>query len=364
MKTVRALIRCSVLLGASLILVRADGGSAAAPAPAPASKPSSPTGPWLMWAPPQRPETGDAPEWNGATGSGVGEGGSSETDTAAPENAERVAEQTYAINQERLQHPEDEASFNQTAKQQAYDDDWMLRNYTDQLKKRHLEKSDFKNPYLVPDPLDQSKNGLSSDPLADPPETKKTRPAGMRPGLDVTSTLTPTKPLTSAAFQPLLAPLASGATANRLDATEGLTDDDTGNASASLLPVPNAGATVAPANSNDGSVASLLDVPGLTAASQGGLRSAGIDLDDSGLGASNRARPIDDFVLPTARGSDVSEFFKKQAEALAPPTVAGTLPIVAVPVKPRLIVDPEPVAKPVISGLRTHVDDPFDILQR
>jgi hypothetical protein len=370
MKTARALAQCGALLGAGILLAHADGGSAdsSAPASAPAPTKTNPTGPWMMWTPPVRPDTGDAPAWNGATGDGVGEGGNSASEGTEAENTERIAEQTYAMNQEKQQHPEE--TLDQTAKQQTYDQDWLLRNYTDELKKRHLEKADYTNPYLSPEPaLDSSKSLLSDDPLLAPPDEEKKKTAkadSTASDLDTRDTLTPKKPLTTLTFQPLLGAFGSTPATARPDATGTLTDLGSMDSGASLLPVPNGLPAGNVSTSPDTSIVSMLDVPGLTAASQGGIApNNAIDFDDSGAPTA-RPRPsaTNDFMIPTAQANDVTEFFKKQAEALAPPTMPGTVPTVALPPKSRLVLNPEPTAKPTISGLRTHVDDPFDILQR
>ena len=367
MKTARALIHCGACLGAGILLAHSDGGSTATPppaaAPAPASKPANPTGTWLMWAPPTRPVTVDAPAWNGSTGEGDS-GGTSDADAGDSQDAEHIAEQTYLMNQEKQAHPHTE-NLNEEAREQAYAQDWMLRSYTDQLKKRHLENSDFTNPYLTADPL-ASSPGLASDPLLAEPADKK-KPAARSPSavssIDDEKTLTPKKSLTSLAIQPLLGAFASTEPAARTDATADV-GDGTLNSGASLLPVPNMRPPGGLTGSSDTSD-SLLDMPGLTAASQGGIAmNNSIDFDDSDSGNRHRTATDNNFLAPTAQASDVTEFFKKQAEALAPPTVPGTTPTVVLPPKPRIVVNPEPTAKPAISGLRSHVDDPFDILQR
>ncbi len=363
MKTVPALLRWGGFLAAGLLLAHADSNSATSPPPATTSTApkTGPTGPWVTWVP-ARPATGSAPEWNGATGDDVGQGGSA-GEGADPENAERIAEQTYAMNQDKQQHPQS-TTVDETAKQQAYDQDWMLRNYTDELKKRHLEKADYTNPYLSSETMDAPKDLLADDPLLDPPEKKKTpKSASLTSDIDNPETLKPKKSLTALTFQPLLNPLISNSMAHP-DAAGSLVDESALNTGASLLPVPSVRPTDEMGVTNDGSVASLLDVPGLTAASQGGIApNNAIDFNDSGAPMTNRPRS-DNFLAPTAQPNDVAEFFKKQALALAPPTAPGTVPTVAQPFKPHVILNLEPTAKPAISSMRTHVDDPFDILQR
>ena len=123
----------------------------------------------------------------------------------------------------------------------------------------------------------------------------------------------------------------------------------------------------------DDSLDSLLDSPGLTAQREGLTKNNELDLqdalpdEDADRAAAPHANRNTDFLVPTAPTSDVSEFFKKQAEALqppGPPTALQPSQAVTAP-KPLVPQDaPEPLAKPPISGLRSHVDDPFDILNR
>jgi hypothetical protein len=363
MKPAHALAGCGAFFGVAILVARADNAGASAPPPTAAPAPLAshplvitPQGPWLQTSPPVRPEYAEAPVFSGATGeSNSSASDNTEGEHLDPADAERIAEQTYAANQEEKK-PADAALPDQVAKQQAYAQDWMLRDYTARLKKQGLEKADFTNPYLVPAPLDPAHPEMTPDPLLNPPVRKKaaaTNPSASP--FDDASTLTPKKTLASAGFQPLLPALISPAVA-ATSGTVGIEELSASNAS--MLSV--SGLSTGDASS-DNSVDSLLEVPGLTAAAQNGVApNNAIDFDNASPDA-NRPRPANNFLVPTAPANDVSEFFKKQAEALAPP---GTVPTVLLPPKPRLIIDPEPVAKPAVSGIRSHVDDPFDILKQ
>jgi hypothetical protein len=366
MKSTHAWTGCGAFLGVAILFARADNADSSAPPPpaaaapaAPASHPLviTPQGPWLQTFPPVRPDYVEAPAFNGPTGENPsGAADNTDSEHLDPADAERVAEQTYAANQEEKKQP-DAGLQDQVAKQQAYAQDWMLRDYTARLKRQGLEKSDFTNPYLIPEPVDPAHPELAPDPLLDSPEKKKASATDPNASpFDDSSTLTPKKTLASAGFQPLLPALVSPPVA-ATSGTVGIEELSPADPNASLLSVPGDSTT-------DNSVDSLLDVPGLTAAAQNGVApDNAIDFDKASPD-NNRPRPTNGFLVPTAPTSDVAEFFKKQAEALAPPTVPGTVPAVLLPLKPRLIVDPEPAAKPAASGLRSHVDDPFDILKQ
>jgi hypothetical protein len=364
MKPAHALVGCGAFLGATILFAHADNSGAPAAAPAAASHPLviTPQGPWLQSFPPVHSDTGDAPSFDGATSDSTSaateNAGAQEID---PTDAERIAAQTYQMNQEKKDQP-DPNTLEQTAKQQAYDNDWMLRDYTAQLKKQGLEKAGYTNPYLVPEPLDPATLQSSDDPLLDQPEKKK--PAASTPPaspFDDSSTLTPKKTLASLGFQPLLPPLTAPVTAPSIGSGAGGIGDASPDSSAGL-PDLNAQPPGSLGVPSDTAVDSLLEVPGLTAAAQNGVApNNAIDLDDPANDSANRPRPANNFLVPTAPADDVTEFFKKQAEALAP---SGTVPTILLPPKPRLIVNPEPMAKPAISGLRSHVDDPFDILKQ
>jgi hypothetical protein len=373
MKTAHALIRFGAFFGATILAAHADNNAApASSAPAPAGTPAvSPQGPWLQSFPPAPSSTLDAPTYSSSSSdTGSASGGSSGGESSDAGDAEHVAEQTYLMYLEKKDHP-DETSLDQVAKQQAYAKDWMLRSYTDQLKKHGLEKADYTNPFLVPEPLDPTKPQLTGDPLLAPPDKKTTKTKTARPlsPFDDASTLTPKKSLAPLAFQPLLAPLISPVTAPHpetisMAGLDEMASPDSGN---SLLPVPNGRSGDNLNGDGDNALGSLLDVPGLTAATQGGIApNNAIDFEAPPRGSADRAGQAgrDNFLVPTAPASDVSEFFKKQAEALAPPTAPGAVATVMLPTKPHVFVDPQPMAKPAVSGLRSHVADPFDILQR
>ena len=370
MKPAQAWAGCGALLGATILLARADNTGAAASPPPPASAPArlashplviSPQGPWLETFPPARPDYGEAPAFDGPTGSSSpGTTDNVEGEHLDPADAERIAEQTYMANAEGKKPAAPELP-DQVAKQQAYEQDWMLRDYTARLKKQGLEKADFTNPYLVPEPVDPAHPEQASDSLLNRPEKKKADASdpSVSP-FDDTSTLTPKQTLLSGGFQPLLPALVTPAAA-ATGGTVGLDELSPADSSASLLSLP--GVPTGDASS-DNSVDSLLEVPGLTAAAQNGIAPNNAINFDGPSPDANRPRPANGFLVPTAPTSDVSEFFKKQAEALAPPTSPGAVPTVMLPPKPVLNVEPESVAKPAMSGIRSHVDDPFDILKQ
>ena len=121
---------------------------------------------------------------------------------------------------------------------------------------------------------------------------------------------------------------------------------------------------------NGGGTDSSLGIPGMTAAQSGmGVPSdQNFNIQDPLPGEPvERQKKFQDqnnFLIPTAPTSDVSEFFKRQAEALQPPMAPTALRPPIVMARPVAPVRPEPMAKPAVSGLRSHVDDPFDILHR
>jgi len=368
MKPTQALAGCGVLFGLALLVARADNSGASSTPPPTAAAPAplaahplviTPQGPWLQSSPPVRPEYAETPVFDGPIGGvrSYNSTVSTDSENLDPADAERIAEQTYRETQEDNKTPDDKLQ-DQAAQEQVYEQDWMLRDYTAALKKRGLEKADFTNPYLIPAPTDPDHPEAPVDPLLNPPEKKK--PSATDPSalpFDDTSSLTPKKTLVSTGFQPLLPPLISPAPA-ATHGTVGLDELSAANPNDSMLTVPT------PDASSDNAVDSLLEVPGLTAATQNGLAPNDTTDFDQGSPGANRPRPASSFLVPTVPTSDVAEFFKKQAEALAPPGSPGTVATLPLPTKPRLVIDPEPMAKPALSGLRSHVDDPFDILKQ
>jgi hypothetical protein len=290
-----------------------------------------------------------------------------------PDN-EEIADQTYLMNQEKKNEPDLQA-LDQEEKQQAYNNDWMLRDYTARLKKNGLESASETNPYLVPDPnadLTQQKS-VDQDPLLAAPDTSTHRRDDSG-AIDTSSQLTPKKSLVPLSFQPLLAPLNP-----TIAAKPGLLNQNTPNLtndlgqmdqSAALLPVP--GGMGARGNGTDLSDTSedLLGVPGLTAASENGgvAPNNALDFEDTVSETAterDRARSgANNFLVPTAPTNDVAEFFKKQADALQAPTAPTVLQPAAAPAKPQPAEPPARIVEPRMSGIRAHVDDPFDILRR
>jgi hypothetical protein len=283
---------------------------------------------------------------------------------------EVIAEESIAIRDEHFSEPNFQA-FDQAQKQRAYDNDWMLRDYTAKLKKEGLANTPATDPSLVPQPDDPNAPQVYKDPLL--PENQVAQPETRhRPQTDPTTELTPPTSLSPIALQPLLPPLNPSSPPLARRNAWGSPDPSTTDATAAdmtaafpALPAPrDLGAL-------DESPDSLLDSPGLTAQREGLTKSNELDLqdplpDENNVPSSRSSRNTD-FLVPTAPTSDVSEFFRKQAEALqppGPPTALRPAEAAAAP-KPLIPLDaPEPLAKPPVSSLRTHVADPFDILNR
>jgi hypothetical protein len=384
MKNALTLAGCGALIGSAMLAAHADNN---APAQAPASTSSAPAASvstTVLEAPsvpiPLFNQPSDAAPVDDANYSIVSD-------------PEQIAAQTYAMDQARNQQ-DNAAALEQRAQRQAYDNDWMLRDYNEQLKKRGLMKANEVNPYLAPAPAgttastdtitgdDDSTTSdnstdrtttsqtINEDPLLAPPAKKPSaHPASS--SIDDTDSLVPKKSLAGGAFAPLLPPLIPPAMATYHDPwgqAAALDDDiDPTNTSATLLPVPNApplGGPIAPNNDDTGST---LDVPGLTAASQGGIApNNALDFADPASDTDNRPNgrsSANNFLAPTAPASDITEFFRKQASLLQPPNAPTTAPPL-VPDSQRLPEAPPGLSHPVPSGLRSHVEDPFDILQR
>jgi hypothetical protein len=177
------------------------------------------------------------------------------------------------------------------------------------------------------------------------------------------------------ALQPLLPPLTSSSPHLPRRNAWGSPDPSTTEDAMAVDPTAGFPAALAPRNLGafDDSQDSLLDSPGLTAQREGLTKNNELDLQDAlpdentDRTAPPHANRNTDFLVPTAPTSDVSEFFKKQAEALQPPTATTVMQASQAATAPKLLVPqdaPEPLAKPPISGLRSHVADPFDILNR
>jgi hypothetical protein len=271
---------------------------------------------------------------------------------------EDVARQTLEIQQqnaEKAETAESDARAWQQQQQALEDHDWMLRGYEEQLRKKGLEKASDEDPDALSSP---NQNGDSTDPADDPLLTPPASVAkdkaadGSVTGNDKSTSLFPSM------LQPLLPPLAS----NTPSSNASISSDDTAEAD------PNSAASdTSPAIPTQPGDSSMLDIPGMTAA-QEGMAPRDLNLDDRlpDEPTDTTKPPVDQniFTPPTAPLSDADAFFKKQAASLQPlnaPTfrVLTTPPSVVNPYK-----EPKTTAKPVINGLRNHIADPFDILNR
>jgi hypothetical protein len=285
---------------------------------------------------------------------------------------EQIAEQTMEMQAERKQNGDSQPSW-QTEQQQeasrADQNDWMLRDYEAGLKKAGLSQTADTDPAAVSRATDPQSaaignplDAINDDPTINPEAESK--PSSPQPGRNDASQppdatkLIQFKSLTS--FQPLLPPLDSPAAAPH-DPWGGHSAADATAAITNMLPPSN----VAKETEND---SSSLDVPGLTAA-QSGMGPATEDLgfqdplpDESTDTRQKMIAERNNFMGPTAPTGDVSEFFKKQSEALQPPTAPNAVQPLTVLARPVSRVAPEPTAKPAMTGLRSHVDDPFDYL--
>jgi hypothetical protein len=277
---------------------------------------------------------------------------------------EKIAEQTMAFQAAQRAAPVVPPwEVEQEQEAEANNRDWMLRDYTARLQKAGLAPA-------TPTPSDPGTLSQSSDtandapaapidPLTQPIDTPKT-PS------DASTTTSETKPELSVSslgsLQPLLPPLNQPVPKAPTDpwGTAPVSQDFT--TTTDLTPTP------APTGEN-GSSSSTLDVPGLTAAESGmgpapgsiGFQDA---LPDEPAGGSRKIDDQNNFLVPIAPTSDVTEFFKKQAEGLRAPNAPTVMQPPTVMARPVVPVAPEPTAKPAISGLRSHVDDPFDILRQ
>lgn len=254
------------------------------------------------------------------------------------------------------------------AKTKTQDSDWMLRDYQARLKQQGLMQTPNTGSALG-SPSPDSQATADTDPLLAPLYPSK--PTASFPEKDPlksdsTKDFAPVKLPTLASFQPLLPPLKAPAAKAPRNAWE-----------SAARAADTASTTYWRPQSRDpaesGRTSSTLDIPGLTASENGMGPVADLNfpqdpLPDESPAASRQRRITErnNFLLPTSPTSDVSEFFKKQADAFQPatpltairPATVATKTILPFPTKPKL------KAQPAVSGLRSHVDDPFDFLYR
>jgi len=299
----------------------------------------------------------------------------SSIDFSTSDDPEQVAEQTMALHQQQQDNPiPDLDAYDKQQQQQAYDNDWMLRNYTALLKKQGMADTPETDPSRVPQPADPNATSAYQDPLLpeNQPKPEKSNQSRANSNTDPSSQLTPSSSLSPIDLQPLLAPLNPQKRTTPHDAwgsPDSLGDMSATDASDTFQTAPT------PDLGNSDSPGSLLDSPGMTAQQQGLTKFNDLNLQDPDpmpdvVNTDRAAQHVNrnnNFLVPTAPTSDVAEFFKKQSEALAPPTApTAARPVGSTaPLKPLPPIDaPMPFARPPSNNLRSHVDDPFDILNR
>ena len=307
---------------------------------------------------PLAPPPGTAPGWEDAP-------------TLTPEEA---AQQTIAAGEE-VRRREALDAFNAAQKQRAYDNDWMLRDYTARLQARGLAQTAAANPDAGVTPLPDPTAPLASqlDPLLPPTSPSPAPVARSQPDAADASAddhdSDASNPSGSSSYlKPLLPPLSdSTKTITRLDAW-GAQDIAPAPGLSDLIPAPGlytpAVKAIGSSDSNSDNLQTI-DVPGLTAERQGGDNNGGLNLPDEQAesvteNGDNRNRH--DFLIPTS-ASNSSEFFKKQAEAMQAPNSFNALhPTEVSMALPKPPEPPAPPKQPVTTGIRSHVPDPFDLI--
>lgn len=386
MKRARALAGCGVILAAAIFAARADDEVYV-----PSSLPAA-TDPIIVPPPANAPAPASAPAVSGIAAPTTQSFPVATQNTPPPDptdigtaDPERIAEETYLMN-EGKQQDDVSADFDKAARRQAYDNDWMMRGYAEQLKKRGLGESKEINSVLIADPNAPSSIVSRDEALLGMPDNTKKAPQRHKfSAFNDSESLVPKKSLVTGSYQPLLKPFDQGAApqaqahwdlaASSFDS--GLSDLET-SSGATLLPVPGTipdgigrrNSALPGANGED----SLLDIPGLTAATQGAIApNNALTFQDPGENETTSPQhprtsaSSSNFMLPTVPTNDISEFFKKQADALRPPTAPNVTQALVAPNHQNLPITPEPLARPAQQsnmGMRLHVDDPFDILRR
>ncbi len=279
---------------------------------------------------------------------------------ATTTDPEEMANQTVALSRQKQEMTEpDIEEQTRIQKQIADEHDWMLRGYEDQLRKNGLAKAPADaDPYGI----QPSKTlGEVPDPLKDSLEQPVIQPRKKDPYsqelLGAEKKTVPEDSLTVMSLPAMLPPLAS------TEPPPKPVHDYFGGPDSFDAPNP-ADTSATNGSSSDNSI---LDVPGLTAARQDGLPDANLNVDDrlpDGPGAPTPANPEpNNFVLRQPPASDVDAFYKKQAVSLQPagvPTFQTPVTLAA----PKPYEEPPRTAKPAVDGLRNHVADPFDFLNR
>jgi hypothetical protein len=377
MKRALRLVGCCVLCGTASLAARADNAPAKAPKIPAATDPSTgaviagPLGPL------QKPVTAPATPLAAPTVPApvtldtIDFSSPADITTTDPEE---IANRTLAMSQQG--HENSEALQEQAELEQQQDEqqhDWMLRGYQEQLRKQGLSKTKDENadPYgiLPPKTTGDAATDLANDPLLSsvklPGSADDTDAAGnperrKNPFLDPEKKLQPSDSLLPTYLPPLLAPI------NSPNNPSSPTHDYFGGTSPDVANTPDSGLIEQPA-AMPISDSSILDVPGLTAAKQGGLEDSDLNVDDRLPDEpANRTttRPdVNNFALPTAPTNDIDTFYKKQTASLQPPTAPTFLPPPQLTL-PKTYQPPPRIAKPAIDGLRNHIADPFDYLNR
>jgi hypothetical protein len=295
------------------------------------------------------------------------------------EDPEVIANRTKEIQDEQRANPSTQSSWEaaQEQEQSAEQSNWMLRDYTARLKKAGLASTPDTDPMAVSQTSDSSADAAAAantanvDPLLNAPDPNKamspqTTPLETKTGLNSIglNSLTSLQPLLSAT------PLFNSPPLNTPRDAWGEPISTAAPSSATFTTSPTIALATPPAPQGDNNQTfSSLDVPGLTA-EESHMGPAADDvgfqdpLPDEPTNRQSKTEDQNNFLLPVTPTNDVSEFFKKQAEALQAPTAPTVIQPLSAPTVPVRPPEPEPTAKPVVTGLRSHVDDPFDILKQ
>jgi hypothetical protein len=368
MKSAPFLAGCCAVIGVALLPVRADNAPVATTTPANLKSntplqavPSIPPPPSASFTPPAPVDMSmpDSPDFS----------------TSDPE---AELEHSMSVRQQRLSEPDLQA-FDQAQQQRAYDNDWMLRDYTAQLKKQGLANSADTDPSLLPQPTDP--NATYKDPLL--PENQVMSPEKKRQMQEEeeqqqqlsnsNSSLVPTQSLSPSPLQPLLPPITTVTKRPAMrdawgSSTEASPTDATAPDNTDAFPEMSKPHGIGASDDSDNS---LLDSPGMTAQQEGLTKNSDLSLQDA-LPDDNEDRTTPhinrntNFLVPTTPTSDVAEIFKKQSEALQSPTAPTAIQppgFTTNPTQPLPPVGtPMPLARPTGNGLRYRVPDPFDII--
>jgi hypothetical protein len=287
------------------------------------------------------------------------------TATSLQDDPEGAVAQAASLREEYLQQ-QAALSADAAAKQQAYDNDWMLRGYTAELKNEGIGTTADRNAAAsleAPDPNAPPKTDWLAPSPADTNSSSTRRSTEDSNNSSTASASNSPAPF----FLPPLLPPAGGPNSakpvTRLDAWGSTTTME-------MVPPPSLNSALSfsgkdRGTSQDSNSETSLEVPGLTAERQGlgDMNDASVpdqQLEAITENADNRAHR--DFLLPVA-SNDSTEFFKRQSEVLTAPNA-----MIHPPVAGNILLGPPPApplavkTMPVPTGIRSHVDDPFDLI--